>query len=128
MRVLVVDGKFDSRWGIADWLVAFVDAVAVESAASAAEALEVIERRKPDVVLATHTTAEMEAFELAQRIKAQPAPPVVVVLTDRSDARFEAACQAAGVDFWLETRHLQARLLTFLQQRFAIKFTQTRFS
>ena len=89
MRILVVDDKFDSRWGIADWLVAFVEAVAVESAASAAEALQLIERRKPDVVLATHAMPETVALELAQRIKAQPAPPAVVVLTDRSNAELK---------------------------------------
>ena len=121
MRILVVDDKFDSRWGIADWLVAFVEAVAVESAASAAEALQLLELRKPDVVLATHAMAEMEALELAQHIKSRPAPPVVIVLTERSDARFEAACVAAGVDFWLEKHQLQGRLLTFLKERFAIK-------
>ena len=115
MRILVVDDKFDSRWGIADWLVAFLEAVTVESAASAAEALQLLERCAPDVVLATHAMAEMEALELAQHIKSRPAPPVVIVLTERSDARFEAACVAAGVDFWLEKHQLQGRLLTFLK-------------
>ena len=127
MRILVVDDKFDSRWGIADWLVAFVEAVAVESAASATEALQLIERRKPDVVLATHAMPETEALELAQLIKAQPAPPAVVVLVDRSNAEFEAACEAVGVDFCLEKRHLQARLLGFLRQRFGVRLAQPGF-
>ena len=120
MRILVVDDKFDSRWGIADWLVAFLEAVTVESAASAAEALQLLERCAPDVVLATHAMAETEALELAQRIKSRPAPPVVIVLTERSDPEFDAACEAAGVDFWLEKHQLQGRLLTFLKERFAI--------
>ena len=60
-------------------------------------------------------------------IKARSAAPVVVVLTERSDARFEAACEAAGVDFCVEKRHLQARLLGFLQQRFNISLAQTGF-
>ena len=126
MRILVVDDQFDSRWGIADWLVAFLEAVTVESAASAAEALQLLERDKPDVVLATHAMPAMEALELAQRIKSRPAPPVVVVLTDRTDERFDAACEAAGVDFWLEKHQLQGRLLTFLKQRFAVKPTRPR--
>ena len=126
MRILVVDDKFDSRWGIADWLVAFVEAVTVESAASAAEALQLIERSQPDVVLATHAMPEMEAVELAYFIKSRPAPPVVVVLTDRTDARFDAACEAAGVDFWLEKHQLQGRLLAFLKERFAVEFIQPR--
>ena len=126
MRILVVDDKFDSRWGIADWLVAFLEAVTVESAASAAEALQLLERRQPDVVLATHAMPAMEALELAQRIKSRPAPPLVIVLTDRADAAFDAACEAAGVDFWLEKHQLQGRLLNFLRQRFAVRFTRPR--
>jgi len=126
MRILVVDDKFDSRWGIADWLVAFLEAVTVESAASAAEALQLLERRQPDVVLATHAMPAMEALELAQRIKSRPAPPVVIVLTDRADAAFDAACEAAGVDFWLEKHQLQGRLLAFLKERFAVKFSRPR--
>ena len=126
MRILVVDDKFDSRWGIADWLVAFLEAVTVESAASAAEALQLLERCAPDVVLATHAMAETEALELAQRIKSRPAPPVVIVLTERSDPEFDAACEAAGVDFWLEKHQLQGRLLTFLKQRFAVEFDRPR--
>jgi CheY-like chemotaxis protein len=126
MRILVVDERFESRWGIADWLVAFLEAVLVESAASAAEALQAIQRHKPDVVLVTHPVPDMAGLELARRIKAQPAPPALVLLTDQHDQQFAAACEAAGVDFWLEKRHLQARLAAFLQQRFSIRFIQTR--
>ncbi len=126
MRILVVDDRFESRWGIADWLVAFLEAVLVESAASAAEALQAIQRHKPDVVLVTHPVPDMAGLELARRIKAQPAPPALVLLTDQHDQQFAAACEAAGVDFWLEKRHLQARLAAFLQQRFSIRFIQTR--
>jgi hypothetical protein len=48
-------------------------------------------------------------------------PMLVVVMTERSDAKFAPACDAAGADFWLEKRHLQARLLAFLQQRFSLR-------
>jgi CheY-like chemotaxis protein len=126
MRILVVDDRFESRWGLADWLVAFLEAVAVESAASAAEALQAIERRMPDVVLVTHPLPGVEDFDLARHIKALPVPPVVVLMTDRNDAELEAACEAAKVDFWLEKRHLQARLFSFLQQRFTLKLIPTR--
>jgi CheY-like chemotaxis protein len=126
MRILVVDDRFESRWGLADWLVAFLEAVAVESTASAAEALQAIERRMPDVVLVTHPLPGVENLGLARRIKALPAPPLVVLMTDHNDARLEAACEAARVDFWLEKRHLQARLFSFLQQHFTLKLIPTR--
>jgi two-component system, LytTR family, response regulator AlgR len=126
MRILVVDDRFESRWGLADWLVAFLEAVAVESAASAAEALQAIERRMPDVVLLTHPLPGVENLDLARRIKALPAPPLVVLVTDQYDAERETAFEAARVDFWLEKRHLQARLFSFLQQRFTLRLIPTR--
>jgi CheY-like chemotaxis protein len=121
MRILVVDDQFQSRWAIADWLSVFLDSVAVESAASAGEALAVIEERKPDLVLAAHPMADMDGIELARRLKSQSNPPMVVVMTDESDPAFDPACDAAGADFWLEKRHLQARLVAFLQQRFSLR-------
>jgi CheY-like chemotaxis protein len=124
MRILVVDDEFQSRWAVADWLSVFLDAVAVDSAASAAEALATIEQRKPDLVLAAHPMPKMDGIELARRLKAQADPPLVIVMTDRSDAQFELACDAAGADFWLEKRHLQARLLAFLQQRFSLRLVR----
>jgi CheY-like chemotaxis protein len=126
MRILVVDDKFDSRWGIADWLVAFVESVAVESAASAAEALQLIERRKPDVVLATHAVDEGEALELAQRIKARPAAPVVVVLTERAMPSSRRPARRRGSTSASRSATLQSRLLDFLKQRFSVRLAQTR--
>jgi CheY-like chemotaxis protein len=120
MRILVVDDKFQSRWDIAGWLSAFLQGVAVESAASFDEALEAIELRRPDLVLAAHPLPGTDGIALARQVKAQPNPPAVVVMADRSDADFEAACTAAGADFCLEKRHLQARLVAFLLQRFSI--------
>jgi CheY-like chemotaxis protein len=124
MRILVVDDQFQSRWAVADWLSVFLDAVGVDSAASAAEALTTIKQRKPNLVLAAHPMPQMDGIGLARRLKAQADPPLVIVMTDRSDAQFELACEAAWADFWLEKRHLQARLLAFLQQRFSLRLAR----
>jgi CheY-like chemotaxis protein len=121
MRILVVDNRFQSRWAIADWLSVFLDAVAIDSAASGAEAMATIGRRKPDVVLAASPMPQMDGIELTQLVKSQTDAPVVIVMTEKSDARFEAACESAGADFWLEKRHLQARLVSFLQRRFSLR-------
>ena len=127
MRILVVDDEFKSRWAVADWLSVFLDSVAIESTASVAEALAVIQARRPDLVLAAHPMRTLGGIELARRLKAQSDPPLVVVMTDGVDAQFESACEAAGADFWLEKRHLQARLLAFMQQRFTLRLARQGF-
>jgi CheY-like chemotaxis protein len=127
VKILVVDDQFKSRWAVADWLSVFLDSVAIDSAASAAEALASIEARKPDLVLAAYPMKPIGGIELARRLKALSNPPLVVVMTDGVDARFESACEAAGADFWLEKRHLQARLLAFMQQRFTLSLAPQGF-
>lgn len=98
MRILLVDERFDSSTIIADWLSEFFGAVWVELAA-----------RMP----------VMNGVEFAELIKARPNPPVVVVIDAGNEGELETQCMAAGADFWVEKRHLQARLLAFLQQRFS---------
>jgi CheY-like chemotaxis protein len=104
----------------------FLDAVAVESAASATEAMAAVELRRPDLVLAANPMPEMGGVELARQLKSQCNPPLVVGMTEQSDAKFESACDSAGADFWLEKRHLQARLVAFLQQRFSLRLAAMR--
>lgn len=124
MRILLVDERPDSRSIIAGWLGEFFGTVSIEWAKSGDEALNAIDRRCPQLVLATYPMAATNGIELAGAIKARPNPPVVVVINAGGDAGFEAQCAAAGADFCLEKRHLQARLLAFLQQRFALAWAE----
>ena len=121
MRILVVDDQFKSRWAVADWLAVFLDSVAIESAASGNEALAILDARKADLVLAAHPMPGMDGLTLTRRLKARSDPPLVAVMADTVNTEFEALCEAAGADFWLEKRHLQARFLAFLQQRFSLR-------
>ena len=104
-HVLVVDETLHSRGSIVGWLSAFLREVTVESAVSASEALEAIERQRPDLVLTAHRMVETDGIELARRLKRLPNAP---------------ACAAAGADYCLEKRQLQARLLAILQPHFRV--------
>ena len=119
MRILLVDQSLDFCAIVAAWLNEFFGAVWVESAASGGAALDAIERQCPELVLATHLMPVLNGIALAAVIKVRPAPPAVVVINAGNDAEFEAQCAAAGADFCAEKRDLQARLLDFLQRRFA---------
>jgi CheY-like chemotaxis protein len=119
MQILLVDDRFDSGTIIGDWLGEFFGAISLQSAASSDEALRAMPRRRPELVLATHRMPALNGIELARFIKSGPNPPAVVVIGTGNDGEFARQCAAAGADFWLEERELQARLLAFLQQRFA---------
>jgi len=118
VRILLVDPLPDSRSAIASWLDEFFGHVQIESASSGADALRALERSAPDLVLAAHPMPGLGGVELAAVLKARPNPPAVVVMASGCAAGFDLQCRAAGVDLWLEKRHVQARLLAFLQTRF----------
>ena len=126
MRILLVDQSLDFCAIVAAWLNEFFGVVLVESAASGGAALDAIERRRPELVLATHLMPVLNGIALAAVIKARPTSPAVVVINAGNDAEFEAQCAAAGADFCAEKRHLQARLLDFLQRRFASAWARGR--
>src|SRR5688572_24680121 len=117
MRILLVGERFDCGSIIAQWLNEFFAAVFVESAASDGEALDAIARSRPELVLAAHLMPLVNGIELARAIKALANPPALVVIDAGSDAELERRCAAAGADFCVEKRQLQARLLAFLQHR-----------
>jgi CheY-like chemotaxis protein len=118
MRILLVDPQPESRAAIARWLDEFFGHVQIESASSGAEALRAVEKSAPDLVLAAHPMPVLGGVELAAIVKARPNPPGVVVMASGSAAGLDLQCRVAGVDLWLEKRHLQTRLLDFLQRRF----------
>lgn len=118
MRILLVDPHSESRSAIANWLDEFFGHVQIESASSGADALRAIEKSVPDLVLAAHPMPGLGGVELAAIIKARPNPPAVVVMASGCGTALDPQCRAARVDLLLEKRHLQARLLDFLQKRF----------
>jgi len=124
MRILLVDPDAASRAVIAQWLDEFFAHVEIASAASGAAALLRIEKRRPDLVLATHPMPAPGGAPLAALLKARPNPPLVVIVFDGSAAELDLQCRIAGADLWLEKRHLQAQLLDFLQRRFPSAWSQ----
>ncbi len=118
MRILLVDDRADSATVIASWLHEFFGPASVEWAPSAEEALAAIGRSGPDLVLAAHRPASINAIGLAEVVKQQQSAPAVVVIVMNSAVELETQCVDAGADFCVEKRHLQARLLAFLQARF----------
>lgn len=118
MRILLVDPDPASRSVIANWVDEFFGHVGIESVASSAEALRAIDHSCPDLVLAAHPLPALDGIALTTVIKARPNPPVIVVITTSSAACLDLQCRGAGVDLLLEKRHLQSRLLAFLQRRF----------
>jgi CheY-like chemotaxis protein len=120
MRVLVVDDHRDYCQLVARWLRKLGGGVRVELAASAAEALSLIESTPPDLVITDLRMPGMDGLELTRKVKEKAPAPVVIVMTSAEPPQFRERANAAGADYCVEKDNLQARLLEFLQKRFGL--------
>jgi CheY-like chemotaxis protein len=102
----------------AAWLAEFFGGIAIHPVSSAAEALQAIGTHPADLMVAAHPVPALGGLELTAMIKSRPNPPVIVLVTAGPAIGLDLQCRAAGVDLLLEKRHLQSRLLGFLQRRF----------
>jgi CheY-like chemotaxis protein len=120
MRILVVDDQRVFLQLTAAWLRKLSGDVRVELAASADEALSLMESMTPDLVITDLRMPGMDGFELARKVKAKAPAPVVVLMTSAEPPRFRERADAAGVDYCTEKDNLQGGLLAFVQKRFGL--------
>jgi len=103
VRVCVVDDQHLVRSGFRMILGGEDDITVVGEAADGAEAVELVERARPDVVLMDVQMPVLDGLEATRRIVARPGAPAVVILTtfDRDDYVFEAL-RAGAAGFLLK--------------------------
>jgi two-component system alkaline phosphatase synthesis response regulator PhoP len=109
-RVLVIDGNADDVRLVADTLSP--RGFTVEVADDGAQALEALERTRPDVVLLDVAVANADGMEVLDRIRASPhlaSTPVVIVTAKRGDDDVLAGYKF-GADYYL-TKPVTARRL-----------------
>jgi CheY-like chemotaxis protein len=100
-KVLIVDDENSTRRLVAVTLAG--GAYQVLEARDGAEALDVIGREQPDVVLLDIQMPEIDGIEVCRRVKADPAlaGTVVVMLTAQAQADARRRATEAGADTFL---------------------------
>ncbi|WP_211262604.1 response regulator [Nitriliruptor alkaliphilus] len=89
----------DDHGGFRAWARAFLADEGyrvVGEAADGSEAIGAVRRLCPDVVLLDVHLPDVDGFEIARRIAAQPDPPVVVLVSSREVAEFGQRVAASG--------------------------------
>ena len=118
IRVLIVDDHPVVRMGLR--IITEVDPAIIVTgeAASAAEAILVMRRQHPDVVLCDVRLPDRSGMDVCRELKTQPGAPRVLFLTSFADkARVLAAMQAGGDGYLLkdnEPRDIVAAIRTVL--------------
>ncbi|MGB0748483.1 MAG: PleD family two-component system response regulator [Magnetospiraceae bacterium] len=100
-RVLIVDDMAPARRLLAEWLTA--EYYEVLSAPDGAQALELIQARKPDIILLDVMMPDLDGYEICQRIKSTPetAQTPVVMITALGEPEDRIRGLKAGADDFL---------------------------
>ena len=98
IRVLLVDDHPALRAGLYSVLRAEPGIVPQAAVASPREALEELERGRPDLVLLDYHLQEGDGLTLCHRLKAGPEPPHVLIYSAYADARLTIPAMVAGAD------------------------------
>jgi len=97
IRVVVVDDQAVIRTGLRTMLEHETDLTIVGEAGNGADAVEVVARARPDVVLMDVRMPEVDGIEATRRILAAEAtPPAVLVLTTFDDDEYVFGALRAG--------------------------------
>jgi DNA-binding NarL/FixJ family response regulator len=86
----------------------------VGKALSGHQALALVSEVQPDLVLMDVAMPGMNGFEATRRIKSQPNPPRVFVLTSHELAQYRTAAHEAGADNFINKADFGSELLPLI--------------
>ncbi len=99
-KLLIVDDNEGVRHLVARWLERA--GFAVQEAGDGEEAVEMIRREAPDIVLADIRMPKIDGIELARMIKAEYPRVKIILMTAYSSPQTIAQARREGVDDYLE--------------------------
>jgi two-component system nitrate/nitrite response regulator NarL len=102
IRVLIVDGQAEVRWGLRMRLAIEPDMAVAGETGKAGEALTLAQALNPDVIIVDIGLPGVEDVNIIKRLRAVAPAAAVVVLTLHSDADTRAQAYEAGAQAFLE--------------------------
>jgi CheY-like chemotaxis protein len=112
MRMTVV--VVDDHPGFRELARAFLTGAGYEVVADAADgrsALEAVSAHRPDVVLLDVRLHDIDGFEVARRLAAEPEPPVIVLVSSRDETDYAGRLAASGARAFITKSKLTRRSL-----------------
>jgi len=115
--ILIVDDTIENL----DILIELLDNYNVMDATNGADALEIVDEEKIDLILLDIVMPDMDGFEVCSRVKANPNTkdiPIIFITANMDEESIEKAYMKGGVDYItkpFKPRELQARVKTHLE-------------
>jgi len=118
IRILIVDDSPAFLESASHFLAADRRLRVVGQTRSGQEALERVSDLRPDLVLMDIRMPGINGLETTRRIKSQPHPPRVIILTLYDSAEYRTVAESIGADGFLAKSDFGQRLLPLIHQLF----------
>ena len=118
IRVLLVDDYADFLESASQFLSTVPRIKVVGRARSGVEALQAVDRLRPDLVLMDLAMPGMSGLEATRRIKEQAGAPRVVIITLYHNRGYRVAALAAGADGFMTKSEFGEDLVTLIRDLF----------
>lgn len=116
MRVLVIDDSAVVRSRIVRLLEEMGDIV-VDEVDDAPEAVDAVRRQRPDAVILDIRLRSGSGLDVLEEIKREPAPPLVIMLTNHASDHHRRWCEQHGADFFFDKTREFEKVLDVLSAR-----------
>ncbi len=116
MRLLLVDDNKEFLDVAERFLSADPQIEVVGRAHSGAEAIDSVSRLKPDLVLMDIAMPDMNGLEATRKIKEQPDPPLVVILTLYDNPEYRDVAEEIRADGFLSKSEFGTQLLPLIHE------------
>ena len=119
IRTLLVDRNRTFLGAAAEFLTGYPRIQLIERARSGAEALEMIARLHPDLVLIDFAMRDIDGFEIARQAKAMKQAPAVILLSLFESKTYRRHAFASGADGVVSKHEFAFRLMPLVSELFA---------
>jgi DNA-binding NarL/FixJ family response regulator len=97
LRVVVADDSSAFRSSLCQFLNTLKTVTIVGEAADGIQALDLVEKLAPDVLLLDLSMPKMDGYEVLQRLRVSASPVQVVILTGHADVYFDQLLREGAV-------------------------------
>ena len=103
LTVVVVDDEPDYREIVRFLLLSLLDVVAVVGeAADGEEALAVVLRERPDIVITDLVMPRLDGIELTRRIRQELPPPTIILMSSFTEDAYRLMASDSGADAFVQ--------------------------
>jgi DNA-binding NarL/FixJ family response regulator len=102
MRIFIADDSAIVRERLIEMLSDLKGVEIIGQAGEGLEALNSIQKLKPDVVILDIQMPNGNGIDVLQKIKKKRRRPILIILTNYSDSAYRTKCMDAGADFFFD--------------------------